>query len=32
MRGPSKFNDEDLLFGGDAGGVAAGGLLMNRGS
>ena len=29
MRGRSKFNDEDLLFGGDAGGVAAGGLLMN---
>lgn len=24
MRGPSKFNDEALLFGGDAGGVAAG--------
>ena len=32
MRGRSKFNDEDLLFGGDAGGVAAGCLLMNRGS
>ena len=29
MRGPSKFNDEALLFGGDAGGVAAGGLLVN---
>ena len=29
MRGPSKFNDEALLFGGDAGGVAGGGLLVN---
>ena len=29
MRGPSKFNDEALLLGGDAGGVAVGGLLVN---